>query len=58
MINQHCIKLEFDIEFFNQLSMILLHDCIDIIDECLHVLTVLISSFKTVTATPGSTSET
>ena len=57
MIEQHCVKLEFDTEFFNQLAMALLHDCIDIIDEFLHVLAVLIS-FKAVTATPGSTSET
>jgi hypothetical protein len=57
MTNQHCVKLESDIEFCNQLAMALLHDHIDIIDEFLHVLAVLIY-FKIVTATPGSTSET
>jgi hypothetical protein len=44
-------------EFFKQLAMALLHDCIDIIDELLHVLEVFFS-FKSITATPGSTSET
>jgi len=57
MVKQHCVKLEFDIEFFNQLGMALLHDHVNMINESLHVLAVLIS-FKTVTATPVSTSET
>jgi hypothetical protein len=57
MIKQHCVKLEFDIEFFNQLGMAILYGHINIIDEFLHVLAVLIS-FKTVTATPDSSSET
>jgi hypothetical protein len=57
MMKQHHFKLEFDIEFFNQLGMAILHHHINIIDEFLHVLAVLIS-FKTVTGTPSSTSET
>jgi hypothetical protein len=57
MIKKHCVKLEFDIEFFNQLAMAVLDDHVNIIDEFLHVLAVLIS-FKTVTATPDSSSET